>query len=102
AELLLGRYAESLLLIHDQQSEILEPYILRENPVRSYQHINLPKLQILQRLLLLRLAAEAREEIDLYGVAFQAIAERGVMLLRKDRGRRQHRYLPPPLHGLER
>ena len=49
---LLVRDAETLLLVDDEQAEIPELHVLREQPVRADDDFDLAGLQILERLLL--------------------------------------------------
>ncbi len=52
-ELLLLRNTETLLLIDDYQSEVTELDILRDEPVRSYDNIDISPFEILFNFLLL-------------------------------------------------
>ena len=53
--LLLVRHAEPLLLVDDEQPEIAELDVLREQAVRADDHVDLAGGEIGERLLLLRL-----------------------------------------------
>ena len=55
-DLLLVRDAEALLLVHDQQAEIAELHVLRQQPVRADDDVDLAGGEVGERLLLLGLA----------------------------------------------
>ena len=63
-EPLLVADAEALLLVDDQQAEVLEPHVARQQPVRADDDVELPVGQRRHRLLLLGLGAEARQHGD--------------------------------------
>ena len=63
-DLLLVGDAEALLFVHDQQAEIVERHVLRQQPMRPDDDVDLAGGQIGQRLLLLGLAAEAADHVD--------------------------------------
>ena len=44
------RHAEALLFVHDQQAEVAELHVLREQPVRADDDVDLAGGQLLQRL----------------------------------------------------
>ena len=58
---LLVRHAEALLLVDDEQAEVAELDVLRQQPVRADDDVDLAGGEIGERLLLLRLAAEAAD-----------------------------------------
>ena len=99
---LLVRHAEPLLFVHDQQAQIVEPYVLREQPVRADDHVDPPRRQVLQDGGLLRAAAEPADHLDPDRKRGEAVAERLVVLEHQHRGRRQQRHLLAVHHGLER
>ena len=53
---LLVRDAEALLLVDDQQAEIAELHVLRQQAMRADDDLDLAGFEILERRLLLRLA----------------------------------------------
>ena len=71
---LLVRDAEALLLVDDQQAEIPELHVLREQPVRADDDLDLAGLEIVERRLLLGLRAEAADHVDADGERREAIA----------------------------
>ncbi len=62
---LLVRDAEALLLVDDEQAQVLEVHVLREQAVRADDDVDLAVLEADERLLLLLLGLEARERPDL-------------------------------------
>ena len=63
-DLLLVRHAEPLLLVDDEQAEVAELDVLRQQPVGADDDVDLAGGQIGERLLLLGLAAEAADHLD--------------------------------------
>ena len=51
----LVRDAESLFLVHDEQAEIAELHVLREQPVRADDDVDLAGAELVEQLLLLLL-----------------------------------------------
>ena len=96
------RDAEALLLVDDQQAEIAELDVLRQQPVRADEDLDLAGLEILERRLLLGLGAEPADHVDADGKRGEAILQRLQVLEREDRGRREDRHLLAVHHGLER
>ena len=64
-------------------------------------HVQFPRLQLADDLLLLLRGLEARERVHLDGEAVEAVHHRGVVLLHKDGGRGQERRLLAAHHALE-
>lgn len=60
-------HPEPLFFIDDQQSEIVEFYILRQQTVRTDQDIHLAASDILENLFLLEGRLEAGQYRDIYG-----------------------------------
>jgi hypothetical protein len=58
-ELLLVLHAEALLLIDDHQAQIIEPDILRQEPVRADDHVDMALPERVERLVGLLAALEA-------------------------------------------
>ena len=71
---LLVRDAETLLLVDDEQAEIAEVHVLREQPVRADDDLDLARGEIVERRLLLRLRAEAADHVDAHRERGEAIA----------------------------
>ena len=59
-------HTEPLLLVDDQQPEILEVNVAREQAVSSDHDINCPLLQQVNDLRLLQLVSESREHLYLH------------------------------------
>ena len=94
--------AEALLFVDHQQSEIAELDVLRQQPMRADDDVDLARGQVDQRFLLLGLAAEAAHHVDADGKAGEALLQRLLMLKRQHGGRRQKRDLLAVHHRLER
>ena len=97
-EPLLVRDAEALLLVDDQQAEVLEAHVARQQAVRADDDVDLALRQRRDRLRLLGLAAEARQHGDAHREVREALGERDEVLLGEHRGRRQHRDLLAAQH----
>src|SRR5207253_743356 len=72
--------AEALLLVHNDQADVSELHVLREQPVRSDDDIDRPDLQLVDDLLLLLAASESAQELYAGRIGGKALAERGVVL----------------------
>ena len=57
-------HAEPLLLVDDEEAEILELHVLRQQAMRADDDFNLPGDDVVDDLLLLRFAPEAAEHVD--------------------------------------
>ena len=101
-EALLVRHPEALLLVDDDQPQILEADVLREESVRPDQNVELPVARALEDVELLLARPEAAETVDADRELRHAVAEGHQVLLRENGGRHQHRHLLPRLHHLER
>ena len=101
-DLLLVRDAEALLLVDDEQAEVAELDVLRQQAVRADDDVDLAGREIGERLLLLRLRAEAADHVDADGEAGEALAERLLVLEREHGRRREDRDLLAVHHRLER
>ena len=99
---LLVRHAEALFLVHDEQAQVAEQHVLREQPVRADDHVHLPRRQVVDGDLLLGLGAEAAHHVDAHGESGEAFAQRLQVLKREDRRRREDGDLLAVHHGLER
>src|SRR5581483_4687405 len=86
-EALLVLDAEALLLVDDDEPEVVERDVLREEPVRPDQDVEVPLLRARDRAALLALRAEARDDVDLDRVVAHALLERLRVLHGEDRRR---------------
>ena len=86
-QLLLLRDAEALLLVDDDEAEVLEGDVLREDPVRPDDDVERPLGEAAGDLLLLFRVPEAGEEVDRHRKGREAAAERPVVLVGEDRRR---------------
>ena len=85
---LLVLHAEALLLVDDEQAEVLELHVVREQPVRADHDVDRARLRgraTTARLLLRR--EEPREHLDPHRVVGEALAEGLAVLVREQRGR---------------
>ena len=94
-------HAEALLLVHDQQTQILELNILVQQPVRADDHVQLAAFQVLDGLLLLGRGFEARQRVHMDGKIMESVQHGGVVLLNENRRRREQRRLLSVHHALE-
>ena len=92
-EPLLVAHAEALLLIDDDQAEVAELHVLRQQAVRADHDVDLAGLELRQRFFLLLRRAEAAEHLDLDGEGREALLEGVEVLEGEHRGRREHRDL---------
>ena len=98
----LWRDPEALLLVDDEQPEVGEGDVLRQDPMRPDQHVDRPVGHALHDPLLLLPRDEAAEHGDPQRERGQAALE-GVQVLLRQHGRRhEHRDLLAVLHRLER
>ena len=86
-DVLLVRHAEALLLVDDEQSEILEFYILTEQPVRADDEVDLAGGELRERLRDLAAGAEAAEHRDIHRKTEKAL-QGGLVVLLREHGRR--------------
>ena len=101
-DLLLVDDAEPLLLVDDQQPQVAELHVLRQQAVRAHDDLHLARREILERLLLLGLRAEAADHVDAHGKRGEALAQRLHVLKREHRRGREEGHLFAVHHGLER
>ena len=85
---LLVPHAEAVLLVDHKQSQILELYVLPEEPVRADDDVHPPVFELRDDLVLLLRRAEAAEHFDRDGELGEALAKGVEMLLRQHRRRR--------------
>ncbi len=101
-EHLLGVDAEPLLFVDDQQSQVFEADVLLHEPVRADDDVDFARFHSQQRLVLLGLGAESREDVHVERELGQPLAEGPVVLLGEHGGRHQHGHLLPRFDRLER
>ena len=95
-------HAKALLLVHNQQTEVLELHILAQNSMRPDKNIDVALLDAAQYVLGFLRRAEAAQHVHLDGEALEALQDRVVVLLRQNRRRRKNRYLLGVHQRLER
>ncbi len=78
------RHAETLLLIDDEQAEVTELHVLREQSMRPDNDLDLASLEILERLFLFGLRSEAADHVDAHREGGKSIPERLLMLKGQD------------------
>ena len=98
---LLVPHAETLLLVHDQQSQVPELHIFRQQPVRADEHVHLAFGQIRQHRLDLLGRTEPAGHFHAHRERREAALEGFVVLEAEHRGRRQHRHLLAVAQRLE-
>ena len=96
------RHAEALLLVDDQQPEIPELDVLRQQTVRAHDDVDLAGGEIFDDLILLGLAAEAADHLDGHRKPGEPLGQRLLMLKRQDGRRREKCHLLSVHHRLER
>ena len=101
-EALLVGDAEPLLFVDDEQAEVFEHHVLRQEPVGADDDVDLPRGHVGHDLLLLRPRAEPRQHLDADGKRREALAEGVLVLEREDRRRHEHRDLHAVGDGFER
>ena len=84
------RHAESLFLVYDEQSEILERDIFRREAVRSDDDVHLAGFKPFDRRFLFLRGLESAQHFDADGIVRHAFREGGEMLLRQHGGRHEH------------
>ncbi len=77
--------AEALLLVHDEQAEILELYVLRKEAVGADDNVDLAGFEVGENFLLFGGAAEAAEHFDAHGKCGEALFE-GFEMLESENG----------------
>ena len=99
---LLVGHAEPLLLVDDQQPEVAEPHVLREQPVGADDDVHPAGHEIGERLLLLGPGPEPADELDADGKRREPVGQGLVVLERQHRGRGEEADLLAVHHRLER
>ena len=95
-------HAKSLLLVHNQQTEVLELHVFAQNAVRTDKDVDFALLHAAQNVLGFLRRAEAAQHVHLDREALEALQDRVVVLLRQNRRRRQNRNLLGVHQRLER
>ena len=91
--------AEALLLVDDQQAEVLEPHVARQQAVGADDDVELALGQRGHRLAAARpCCGSATASPTRTGKSREALGERAEVLLGEHRGRRQHRHLLAAQH----
>ena len=93
--------AEALLLVDDQQAEVAELHVLREQAVRADDDVDLAGGEIFERRLLFRLGAEAADHVDADRERREPVLQGLEVLEREHRGRGEDRDLLAVHHRLE-
>ena len=99
---LLVRHAEPLLLVDDQQAEVAEPDILRQQPVRPHHEVHPAGGELSNDVLLLFSTDEPAEKRHADRKRGEPLADRLVVLERQHRGRGEQRHLFAVHQRLER
>ena len=87
-------HAKALLLVDDEQAELLEHHVLREQPVRADDDVDLARRNAREDLLGFLFRAEAADHVDVDREAGEPLAER-LQMLKGQHGRwREKRDLP--------
>ena len=100
-DLLLVRHAEALFLVDDEQAQVAELHVLRQQPVGSDDDVQLSRGEVGERFLLLLLRAEPADHVDADREAAEALAQRLLVLEGEDGRRRENRDLLAVHHHLE-
>ncbi len=95
------RHAETLLFIHDQQSQMPALDLFRQNRVRPNQDIDIPQRKIIQNILFLFGRCETIQTADRDAEMLHTLGKRLKMLHGEHRRRRQHHRLVAAHHAFE-
>ena len=98
---LLVAHAEALLLVDDEQAQVLELDVFREQAMGPDEDIDLAGCDAIQDRRLLLGGAKAARHLDADGKVGEAPLECLVVLQGEHGGRREHRHLLAILHRLE-
>ena len=88
---LLVRDAEALLLVDDEQAQIFELHVLRQQPMRADDDVDLARRQVVENHFGLLLGPEAADHVDRHREAGKPIAQRLQVLKRQHRRRGEKR-----------
>ncbi|OLE61149.1 MAG: hypothetical protein AUG10_02365 [Gemmatimonadetes bacterium 13_1_20CM_2_70_10] len=101
-EPLLVPHPKAMLLVHDEQSQVLEPHVPGQQPVRPDHDVHLALGETLRHGGGFLRRAEPRQHLDAHGIVGEALAERAAVLFGENRRRHQHGGLLARLDRLER
>ena len=93
--------AEPLFLVDHDETEILEPHVLREQAMRSDHDVDAALLQVDEHLLLVGAALDTTDRLDPEGIRLEPAPEGPLVLFGEHRGRHEDRDLLAELRGLE-
>ncbi|MEY4103892.1 MAG: hypothetical protein RL461_1094, partial [Planctomycetota bacterium] len=93
---------EALLLVHDDQAEVAEGHVLRQQPVRTDDDVDLAGRDRGEDRTGLGVALEAAQALDAERIGAEPVAEGPLVLLAEHRRGHEHRHLAPRVDGLER
>ena len=93
--------AEPLFLVDDQQTEIAELHIFRQQPMRADDDVDLAGGEIRDDLLLFGFRPKPTDHVDPHRKAREAVLERLLVLKGEDSRRREERHLLAVHHRLE-
>ena len=97
---LLVLHAEPLLLVDDEQADVLERDVLRQQAMRRDDDVDRAVGQPLDDVVLFLGGEEPAEHLDAHGIVREALAERLPVLAREQRGRDEDRDLLAVEHRL--
>ena len=100
-EALLVGDAEALLLVHDDESELLEGNVLLYESVGPDDDIDLALGEVADDVALLAVGAEPAEDLDADGIGLESLGEGGEVLLGEDGGGHEYGDLEAVGDGLE-
>src|SRR5687768_14276468 len=85
--------AETLLLVYNEKPQLRQLHIVRQDAMRPDQNVNVAFFAFLDHGFLFLCASKPRQEIDVRRKRRKPLAERFVMLVRKNGCRRKDRHL---------
>ena len=100
-QLLLVLHAKALLLVYHHQAQVVRVHVRAQQAVRANEHVHRAVRKAGERLALLCGRHKAAQHPHVQIKGREALEERLVVLLRKDRGGAQHHHLPAVLAALE-
>src|SRR5690348_2614942 len=92
-EALFVRHTETLLFIHNEQTEVLKFYVFRKKPVSSDHDVHFSGFELGQNFLLFCGATKPAQHFDAHGKRRESLLESFEVLKCKNRGRREDRHL---------
>ena len=94
-------HAETLFLVHNDQTQILELHVFRQDAMGTDDNIGKAFFQSVQTFLLLFWRAETGQQFDFHRIAGHTLDKGIVVLLCQNGGRHQICHLFSILHGFE-